>query len=214
MGTGKNRRNRKRQEKSQIVSQNLVYVYNIDGVKNESCAKVKFVGQIQIGEADKVQDTLLKTFQLKDDVKAYVFLCNMTDSYLVSTRKYPYMYVIIDYYKSLLRCSLFKLYLYFTVTGQVQNDKQLINNKLDGEFTFEVCINDCYKKIDTSIPIFLGKDKTVDRIEELLKSPSIDTVINELMDDAEETRKNQYVDMFSNVSIPQVTVSLKDYESD
>ena len=100
-------------------------------------------------------------------------------------------------------------YLYFTVTDEVTDENKLISNELGGEYHFEVSIDDCHKKISKKFPVYLGEKETLEAIGELLKSDSLNSIMDELIDDVEETRKTQYGSMFDNISIPKVTVSLR-----
>ena len=187
-----------------------VYLYNLSGIPDKSSAIIKSVGSIVVNNGDTIKDNLLKSIEIKPNVIGYTFLCNISSSFITSTTKYPVMYVIVDYNKSLLRCSLFKLYLYFTVTDVIHNENNLINQELAGEFTLEVCVNDSHKKLNKTIPVFLGQNGMVSMLEDLLKSPALNYVINDLIDEVEETRKNQYGDMFEGLTIPKVTAVLKD----
>ena len=187
-----------------------VYLYNVVGTLNKSAATLKSVGSLIVSDGDTIKDELLKSVEIKPDIVGYTFFCNISDSFITSTKKYPVMYVIVDYNKSLLRCSLFKLYLYFTVTDDIFTEDGLINKELGGEFTLEVCINDCFKKLNKTIPVYLGKDGTLSMLENLLKSPALNYVIDDLVKEVEETRRNQYSDMFDGLSIPKVTAVLRD----
>lgn len=193
-----------------VENTSKVYLYNISGIPDKSSAIIKSVGSIVVNDGDTIKDNLLHSIEIKQDVIGYTFLCNISDSFITSTTKYPVMYVIVDYNRSLLRCSLFKLYLYFTVTDVVSNENSLINQELKGEYTLEVCVNNCHKKLNKIIPVCLGQNGMVLMLEELLKSPALNYVINDLIDEVEETRKNQYGDMFEGLTIPKVTAVLKD----
>jgi hypothetical protein len=186
-----------------------IYIYNVDGVKNKSAAKIKPIGSLFVEKNDTVKDDHIKAINIRENLTGHIFLCNISNTYLVSTKKYPMMYVIVDYYKSLLRCNLFKLYLFFTVTDNIQMEKKLVNNELTGTFSFEVCINNSYKKIDKTIHTYPGKNKMLQNMKDLLKSDTMQSVIDGMINEVEEKRKKKYAHVFTDYKIPVPTISFR-----
>jgi len=197
--------------------QNLqkIYLYNINGVRNKSAIKIKPIGSFLVEDPSDITDEHIKTIKIREDVFAHVFKPKVSDVFIASTKKYPVLYTVVEYFKNLIRARLFRLYLYFNVEDTPQNEKDLLTKPVSGKFNFEVELDDDTQVLDSDIGIYPGVGSIVGKFEEMIKLESMNEVIDDLIQESENVRKKQFGDMFEGLKIPKATIRLDDYlESD
>lgn len=174
-------------------------IYNINGIVGESSIIIKPVGIIELDQNAHIPDIKIKEYNIDisqidnnnnndneyddyDDsgIKGEIFLCNILDNYLLSTKKLPIMYVSVVLNKIIQKILLFKIFLYFTIESTINNSDDLINNKLYGKFSIEVVINDKHKVLIDSIDSYLGLEKTIEILEKFTISKNMLSIINDL----------------------------------
>lgn len=189
-------------------------VYNIRGVKHESKAIIKPAGMIELNCTDYVSDKPIDSFKLYDNIFGEVYLCNIVDSFLMSTKKLPIMYLTLFIERPMRRIYLFKLYLYFTITSKIKNGEDLINHELNGKFTVEIVIENNYRELDKKIDKYPGLRKVSSMFIDLVKTDDMTDFIKSLVDEENEKLKQEFNSRYGNCTIPKPTISLDDYLSD
>lgn len=200
----KNRRNNK------TVKGNVLGLYGIEGIEGESEAKINPLGKIRIQPGATIKDAFLQSFEIDEYITGHAFVCNITDKYITTTKKLPVLYITLEYYKSLLRSELFKVFLYFTIEQEVKSEEQFLGNNLKGKYSLELYMDDCSKELDKSFEVFPGKKEIVKDIINVIKSDSLKSIFDDLIKEIEERRQSQYGDCFEMFEPPKATISLKD----
>ncbi|AYV82048.1 MAG: hypothetical protein Homavirus4_11 [Homavirus sp.] len=189
-------------------------VYNIKGVKNESKAIIVPNGMIELKGSEYVMDKRIETFNIVDNVVGEIYLCNIVDSFLMSTKKLPVMYVSIFIDMPMRRIYLFKQYLYFTITSNITKSEELIENKLDGVYTIEVAIDDKHIELNKKIEKFPGIKQLISMFIEFIKSVDSVEFIKGLVKSENNRLLKEFSFNHSDCEIPKATISLANYNLD
>lgn len=191
------------------MSQSSKAYYGIHGIINKSKAIIKPLGIIKSNKNEYIRDTFLSKISISDNITGYIFLNNIDEKNLISTKKLPILYASVDYYKSLLKKELFKVYLFFTIEDAIMTEAQLINTELKGTYTFEIEVDGVFKKLDMEMGTFEGKKKICNKLTDILKSNKMSSLYDFLINEIEENRKNKYSEYYSNIKPPVITHSFK-----
>ncbi len=124
--------------------------------------------------------------------------------------KLPMMYSTVGLNGPMRRTEFYRLYLYFTITSNVTKSDELINNKLDGQFSLEVHMSNKTTELH-QIPSFNGLKETVASIQQFIKSDDMIELSQSLVDLENARIRKQYSSDYESFEIPTVTVSLKNY---
>jgi len=186
--------------------------YKLTGIRGDNKAKIKPMGLIELRPGEGVRDDIVKTFPIKDQVVGIIYSCNIVDSFLVSTKKLPMFYVSVVYDRPLQKIFLMKLYFYFTIESEVKTVKQLINSPLEGKFTVEVSVDDKNRELDNSITVYPGFKTVVKKMEDFVKDPGLEELIDGLLDIENEKIQKYYKENYGDLDIPKPTINLKDYQ--
>ena len=135
-------------------------------------------------------------------------------SEVANTKKLPVFYISIVLDKPMRRIYLLKLYLYFTITSNVTNSTDLINNELDGTYSMEVAIDNTHKELNNKIYKYNGLRRMISMFTTFLQSNDMISYIKELVETENNRIKQEFIKQYSNYTIPKVTVSLKNYNLD
>jgi len=194
---------------------NVYGVYTVKTYENENAIKIKQLGLLDSTTTKKPADTRLeKTLTIKDNVMGYFFNCNITNNFLVQTKKLPVMYMFLEYnYKNLLRSELFRIFLYFTIEDDIKNEKQLIREKLNGKYTMEILLEDNLEEINT-IDQFTSSEDMIEQILTFVQSEEIIEVIDDMVKEKDKLRLEEYGNRFQNIKIPKPTITIKSKEYD
>jgi hypothetical protein len=185
-------------------------VYKIKGIKNTNQIKIIPLGYLL--DEKKMSDTLIEKVDLSKNVSAEIYQCNVTGSYLLSTKKMPVMYIKIISEKTLKTEQLFKIFLYFTITTDLKASNQLINCSLDGKFNLELQLpENKVQVLDDSIDHYVGNKEFIVKMKELLNSDSIKELIKMYIELENKKLEEVYAKEFEYFGKPKVTISLKEY---
>jgi hypothetical protein len=185
-------------------------VYNIKGIRNTSCATIVPTGLVEMDVTDSVMDKQLDSFSMLNNVQVDVYLCNILDTFLMTTKKLPLLYATVYLEKPMRRIYLYKIYVYFTITSNITKSDDLINNKLDGVFSTEVSIDNKSTELN-KIATFNGMKQTLASLTEFIKSADMTEMTKSLVDAENERLRKEFCSQYQNCEIPKATVSLKNY---
>lgn len=201
----KNRQNKKSKVKGDVIG-----LYGIEGIDGKSEAKINPLGKIRLEPGARIRDAFLQTFEIDKNITGHAFVCNITDKFITTTKKLPVLYITVEYYKSLLRSELFKVFLYFTIEQEVKSEAEFLGDSLKGKYSLELHMDDCNKELDKSFETFPGKKEIVKDIVNVIKSDSMKNILDDLVKEIEERRSSQYSQCFEFTEPPKPTISLKD----
>jgi len=168
-------------------------VYNINGV-SEQKAIIKGTGNIRLGAGEIVKDTLVNRFNITNVVYGEIYKCNIIDTYLLSNKKLPILYVSVVYEKPLVRDVLFTIFLYFTITDNIKNENELINNEITGLFSVEMMMDKSNNIIESDV--YIDDNTIIENIKKLIFSSEIKLIIEELIIIKDEERRKRILNMY------------------
>lgn len=132
----------------------MALVYRINPIRNNSEVRIKFLGNSAIDESlsknvpiefkadyetvNKYGENVIYFGKHGDyEVKGKIYLCNISDDYILKNDKYPILYLSIIYEKKFVSGFLFAVFINFTPNVKITNIKEVINSDICGKFTIE-----------------------------------------------------------------------------
>jgi hypothetical protein len=196
------------------MTENIVGIYSLKGIPGKSSVRIKQLDTIFMKEDTKVRDSLVDSFYVMEERKIYVevFACNVTNYYLLKTKKQPVFSFVIYYYKQLMKTELFRMYLSFDITDDVTSEKELLENDLNGNFVTEIVMAGKSRTLDKQIEIFESNEKVMSIFKAFLKTPTMKSMLITLADESDLKREEKHGVNFSNASPPVVTKSLRNLD--
>lgn len=186
-----------------------LYTYNLNGILNTATAII-----VPKNTQNVYQDTLLYEYQLYDNIYVSVYSCNIPHDFLMKSKKLPFLYLTVNYKKSLLKFKLFSLIVYFTVTSSIGTEQELINNTIGGVYSIEFVLNttnstDTATNINKITPgtsldyenVFLGNDMIIEYLKCFVADPNLKTLIDSIVLDTIAEKKKNISDPFANLNI-------------
>lgn len=193
-----------------------VGTYQIHGVNDKSQARVIPVGMVELEADERLNDTTIRVIEVKKNVTGVICGCNITDAYLMSTKKLPMFTAALIYELPGKTTILAKVYFFFTITQDVKSADELIENPLNGNFSVEIAldVNNIANKtvLVESLGVYPGIKDMVDYIINLIQSESMISLMNELIDVENKKIAEEHDYMYDGV-IPTPTVDLSNYYS-
>lgn len=193
-----------------------VATYQIHGVNGVQQAKVIPAGIIELEHDEKLTDTTIRIAEVKKNVTGVICGCNISDTYLMSTKKLPMLTAALIYELPGKTTILAKLYLFFTITQDIKSEAELINSPIDGIFSIEIALdvsNISNKSVlIENMGIFTNIKDTVIYFDDLLKSESMIALIDSLID-VENKKILQDHDYMYDGNMPKPTIELSNYSS-
>lgn len=187
-------------------------IYNIIGVKGEKQGFVKPLTLIELKKDEHIADTLISRIQIIKGVYAETYICNITDAFLISTRKLPVFSTIVKIDRPLRTMPILKLYLYFTITDEINSSRELLENKLNGNYSIESIIDNTSNIVDPSLKRYPGDEQMLNKLLNFLKEEEMIELIKELVEVEDEKLREKYkIEYDDYCTIPKATISLKDY---
>ena len=117
-------------------------------LENTNTAKIIPVGFLKQGE--KTKDRIIKDDCFNyDDIQIKVMYCEsiMTNFFLESSKKIPISYYSVHFGFEGYDRTLFDIFIYFEITEEITNKRQLINKPIEGKVTIEFLETDKLVKI-------------------------------------------------------------------
>jgi hypothetical protein len=187
------------------------YLYQLQAIKSindqEPCkAKLKIKGFLEKEDdmldefidlsKSKLINNATEMLQIKDNVYAYFYKCNLTDIFVMQSKKIPVIYINILYSSNIVTNMLFTIYIYFKISNidKFKSLQELLTKKLYGTYTMEIIIDE---KINI-IPLkhFHGYEEVILKLIKLLQREEILEIINFQI----KTRTEERRDKFGSVS--------------
>ena len=188
-------------------------IFNVRGVRYESKVKIDHVQNVTLKTDERFMDSPVKRIPVMKGVIAEVYNCNMTDLFLLSTKKLPVMYVNVINERPMRRILLYRIYLYFTIDAKVDSATDLLTKELDGKFTVELSIDGGKQVLDDSITRYEGDERTCDKLVTFATGDDMKEMVKDLITEIDEKLARQYSKEFEYLQVPKKTISLKDYSS-
>jgi hypothetical protein len=193
-------------------SEKLRGIFSVKCIRYGSRIKIRHLDNVKLKTHEHIGDTLVHDFKIMKGVDAGVYECNLTDLFLVTTKKLPVFYINVTYTDRLKEYLLYRVYLCFTITDDIKTEKYLLNNELNGEYSLEIAIDGKRKEINDTIEYYPGNKKIFKKLENFAKDESMIELTQSLVDEItlkllEKSRKE-----FRNIKPPTNIISLKDYK--
>lgn len=189
----------------------LCGIFKLQGIRNKSQIKVNHVQNMSLKENEYISDDLLKNYKISDLVVGEIYSCNITDVFLMSSKKLPIYYVSAIYERPLRRILLFRIYLYFNIETEINSAEQLLNEPLNGNFSLEICIDNKKKELDSKLEKYLGDEKIMNKLENFTMLDEMKELLDNLVEEANLKIREEYGNDFEYEEIPKKTISLEDY---
>lgn len=194
---------------SQDDSSIIRAIFTINCIKNTDQFKIKHVDTVKISNNEYISDALIEKYDIIPHVFGEIFQCNITDVYLVSTKKLPVMYVSVIYEKSIRRVLLFRIFLYVTLQQEVKSSEELFNSLLKGKYILEIHIDNAKKDLDDFIVTFPGQEKMVKKLIDFTKADTMKELIISLVEEVKQKISLQYAEELEYFKPPKNVISLK-----
>lgn len=192
----------------------LCNIFTLQGIKNESQIKIKHVDNVTLKEHEFVPDTLVNKFNIDKDINGEIYVCNITNSFLMLSKKLPMTYISVIYEKPLKNILLFRVYLYFTVNEEIKSTKQLLENNINGTFHLEISIENSKKEIKDGITKYPGDEKMQKKLTDFALADEMKELSKNLVAEINEKIKQEYEKEFEYFKLPTKIISLKNYKID
>lgn len=177
--------------------ENLIGIYTICFSDLFNTIKLENLGTINGDDIKSITDQQMDTFEISKNVHGFIYKCNMTHHFLMSTKKLPVAYINVCYTKYPLKVVLlYRIFLYFKIDNvdHIKKIQDLVEKDFSGNFIIEASIGDQVLEIEN---IEKGKNNNGELnkiMVELTKSNDMMVLIGELIDDIEKAMSIQYKD--------------------
>jgi hypothetical protein len=199
-------------EDSHITKERLTAIFKVNGIKKRKQIKIEHINNISLKKDQYIEDILVDECKVMKDVYSEVYQCNITDLFLMTSKKLPVFYTSVMYERPFKKVLLFRIYLFFTIESDIKDIDQLLSKQITGKFSFELLINNQKKEIDGDIGIFPGEKKMKKKILNFTKTNEMKELIKTLMEEVNDKLREQYKDEIVSYKMPTNIISLKDYE--
>ncbi|AYV77030.1 MAG: hypothetical protein Barrevirus8_16 [Barrevirus sp.] len=181
-------------------------------------ARIIHLDNVMLKQNEFIDDTLVKEFSIIENIPnkdtiGQIYSCNITDIFLMSTKKLPVMYLSVIHQKPIQKFLLYKVYLYYTITNQIKSVNDLLEKKVGGKYSMEIVIDNQRKEIDDPIPEYPGIDKMFEKLETFTKEESMKELTISLVDEINQRTIKQYAKELEHLmKKPDNYISLKNYK--
>lgn len=174
------------------VTGKVTGIFSLKCFKGGTQAKIEHLENVTLNGSEFVPDTKIKEFSVTDSAVCEIYRCNITDTFLMSTKKLPVLYINVIHQKPVQKFLLYKVYLYFTITSEIKSVKDLLDEKVTGKYTTEISIDDMKKELNDPIEKYPGDEKMYEKLENFTKADSMVSLTNNLVDEVNSRLKAQY----------------------
>ena len=176
------------------MSNKLHAVFTLNGINSSNSIKIVHTDNITLTPEHKVEDVLIERYDIIPHVSGEMFQCNITDVFLMSSKKLPVMYINVIHDKPLKRFLLFRIYLCFTIEKDVKdikNLKQLLDRPIFGKFSLETSIDGQRQEIDADIGMYTTHTSMRKKLINFTMADDMKELINALIDDINQKQNER-----------------------
>lgn len=188
---------------------NPVGIYNIYGIKDKSQIVIEQKEVVYPKENEQISDIHVDTYGITDKVFGKIFACNITDRFLLSTKKLPLFYISIVYEVPLKSVLLYRLYFSFVIEDNITSREQLIGSPINGKFCIELFMNNTQTVIDNNIDMFIGNEGSYDKLKDFTLNEGMIGVAKTMVDEIVAQLGSSGIEDFV---VPENIISLKNYD--
>ena len=116
----------------------LIGIYAVEPIDGTNGVYIKHTDTIK-GDAP-IRDTFIKQYELTKDVVAGICACNITHFFIEKSKKLPVMNVTVCLNKYLRTVPLYRLFLDFEITSNIDSVDDLLNKPVIGKYSLNVAI--------------------------------------------------------------------------
>lgn len=168
--------------------QNLVF--SIRGISGECEGTLENKGNVELKELEILKDSLLKTIEIGECVKAHIYASNLSFAFLTAQhdennitlpKKIPVASIYVNYYKNKIEGKNFFIIFFYFYPAESNKPLPLmeyLNRPIKGTFGLELLVNDNSHLIGEKGK-FIGYHQTLAMMEKLLKTDSIIKLIED-----------------------------------
>ncbi len=190
----------------------LCGVFSLDGISGENRVMIKHLENIKLKDKETIQDTLVEKYQILPGIMGEIYICNITDTYLMVSKTLPMVYASIVFEKPMRRILLFRVYLCFTISTDIKNHNELLNSPLDGKFAMELFMDGKKIKLDDDIGVFTSNDVIYTKLKNFVASEEMKNMIHTMVSDINQKLEDEYRKDFEYFKLPTKIISLKNYK--
>lgn len=192
----------------------LCGIFTCKCLRSTNKIKIRHIQNLTLKNQEYVGDTLLHDFKIQKNVICGIYLCNITDTFIMTSKKLPVMYLNVAYEIPMQKYLLYRVYLCFTITDNVKSDKDLLNKELEGKYSIEISIDGQRKDIDDQISVYPGDERMYEKLEKFAKAELMVELTQSLVDEINQKREEEYKKKFISYKPPENIISLKNYKLD
>lgn len=197
------------------MSNKLHAVFTLNGVNTSNSIRLVHTENIPLTPEHKVEDVLIDRYEIIPHVSGELYQCNITDVFLMTSKKLPMMYINVVHDKPLKRFLLFRLYLCFTIEKDVKDIKnlnQLLDRPISGKFSLETSIDGQRQEIDADIGMYTTHAGMKKKLMNFTMADDMKALINVLIEDINTKQKELFEKEYGHYKPPEKYISLRDYK--
>ena len=176
---------------------NLLGIYTVGYSDLSNTIKLECLGALDKTQGPSVTDQQLSTFEISKFVHGFMYKCNITHHFLLSTKKLPVAYINVCYTKYPLKVVLlYRIFLYFNIDSvdHITKMEDFVEKPFNGKYVIEASINNKVLEIENIDEGYNNDNQLNDKMMELVKSQDMMDLLTELVEDVEEAMCIQYKD--------------------
>jgi hypothetical protein len=192
----------------------LCAIFNIEGIKNKSQVTIKHTQNISLAKHEYVPDTLIDKYDIMKNMTGTIYVCNITDTFLLGHKKLPMLYLSAIYEKPLRNILLFRVYLCFTIQSEIKSAKDFINTPISGKFSLEIAMDGKRTEIDNKIDNYYGDEKILQKLKDFVSADEMKALMTDLMNEVDERFAKQYEEEVEYFKVPDRILKMKNVSYD
>lgn len=189
-----------------------VGVYNVYGIKDKNQIVIEQKEVVYPKDGEQINDIHISDYKIIDNVMGKIYACNLTDSFLLSTKKLPLFYINIIYEIPLKTVLLYKIYFCFTIEDDIKSSEQLIGSPINGKFYVEIFINNTKKIIDDKIEQYMGNDEAYSKLQNFTTADEMKQLTKIMLEEVIKQLEAEHGAKMEDFNIPKNIISLKNYD--
>lgn len=192
------------------LNQQIAGIFQANGVHNKNAISLDHIKNVELAEQEYIQDNKEKAYIILKNVTGEIFRCNLTHTFVQSTKKIPMFYVVARYSSKMTVTELFKIFLYFQIEDDVISSDQLLNSELNGRYILEMNIKNNTQVLDNNFGVFKGNKNIKNKLMQITKQIKIIEIVKTMMNESDLHKIQNMGDPYSDLKPPTITMSLRD----